>query len=352
MSLRRRVIATWLYQQDSGEGGTYAQVRGDSSSERFRDVYRRCVAVFFASARRAVPDAELKLFLNAPWCANATPIARQVTELLNQLGVGSEVVQYTFSPPSTWPPRWRNQFFVFDVLERLAGVGDHHDLLVLLDSDVVWSGDSRTADLWGAIEAAGVVAYDVDYSPEHAINGLTRRELTRLAHEFVPGDHADDECLHYYGGEFLAVRADGAKRIADAARAAWPIALERHTNGASTFAEEAHLLSFLLWQLEITPGEGQRFVKRLWTQPLKSQNVDTDDTRLPLWHTPAEKRYGIRRLYERLAQEGVARWLAAEQQHWQALAARELGLPRNTSSKIAADVTFALVSRLRERRRS
>ena len=69
------------------------------------------------------------------------------------------------------------------------------------------------------------------------------------------------------------------------------------TLAASSRSSEAHLLSLCYADLGLPTGGCDRFVKRLWTQPLRHQNVQPGAETLALWHLPAEKRYGLRRLY-------------------------------------------------------
>ena len=174
-------MATWFYEQDAMEGGAYAQVRGDSSSEAFRDVYRRCIAVFFFTARTANPDAELALVLNRPWRAEASPVAKDVLAMLEFLRVTFYVRPYSFSPPSDWPAAWRNQFFVFDALDALVSAAAPEDLIMLLDSDVVWSNSERTQQLWSQLSGATSLTVHIDYPPDRQVNGMTRSEMTQLA---------------------------------------------------------------------------------------------------------------------------------------------------------------------------
>lgn len=334
-----RVVATWFYEQDADEGGAYAQVRGDSSSQAFRDVYRRCIAVFFATARRVDPEARLVLYLNRPWDASASPVAAEVARTTARLGVDTEVLPYTFAPPQTWPAGWRNQFFVFDVLQALGRSLDPSDLAVVLDSDVVWA--DAAASMWEGIRADGALTYRIDYPADHPVNGCSRRALTALGSRLglrMPG------LVEYCGGEYVGARADLCLALADRARALWPGVVEQQARGEISQIEEAHLLSLCYADLGVAPGGADPFVKRMWTQPLKPRNVTPDDLTLPLWHVPAEKKYGLRRLYPTTLRAEARLWSCPDDEYRRRLALR-LGIPRNSAPKVLADVTSALASR-------
>lgn len=344
----RHFISTWFYEEAPGEGGTYPQVGGNPSSERFLDVYRRCVAVFFASARRVAPEANLTLFMNGPWRGDATRTAQVVDDLLGALEVSRRVVPCEFAPPRTWHANWRNQFYVFDALNALNEQMRRDDLAVLLDSDMVWTRTLRARLLWSDLEEKGQLAYAIDYAPDYPINGLTRAELTRIAGE-LSGSRPHHPLL-YAGGEFIAARADRCEQLVLAAKALWPRVLERHREGLSNFSEEAHMLSYLLWQLGFPVTGGSEHIKRIWTQVWRTQTGHPDDLKLTLWHVPAEKRYGLRRLFSRLSSVGPKSWLSIPDDEWLRLSGKALGVPRNSNTKRVRDVGFAVTTRVLDRR--
>ena len=336
-----RIVATWYYEQDPDEGGEYAQMRGNSSSERFRDVYRRCIAVFFITARIANPDADLVLVANRPWRRDASAVARRTHSLLEAAGVTSLVSPYTLMPPPLWPIAWRNQFFVIDALEALNRATEPDDLITLFDSDVVWVARERTGALWDRLAETGSLTLDLDYPPDHDINGLSRRQMTRLATELElnidgPG------VLPYSGGELIGVSAHIAGLLSARARCIWPRIVERFESGRFVGMDEAHLLSMLYSDLGISTGDARPFIKRLWTQPFRYRNVAFADQNLALWHVPAEKRYGLRRLYEALGD-----WTPSGDESWAdpKVLGRYLGIPRNTPEKIVRDTSRAVAIR-------
>lgn len=341
-----RTVVTWFYIQDAKEGGTYAQNRGDSSTEAFRDVYRRCLGVFFASARRANPEANLVLYLNHPW-QDASPTARAVRRLLDGINVVRRIIPYRYAPPATWHQTWRNQFFLFDVLEDLAGSLPSRSLVTVLDSDIVWTGPEQAFTFWTALDAAGAMAYPLPYAHDESINGLTRNELTALTDRLLGGSRSRQQVIDYYGGEFVAFRHDMLLRIVDEVAGAWAQTMVDHANGQPTFGEEAHMLSSLYEVAGVKPVDATSQVRRLWTQVGHYRNTRPSDVQLTLWHVPAEKRYGLRRMWRDVSSVGFEAW--STRSDWQRYAARRLGIPSNSGSKAILDIGVAVRERARRR---
>lgn len=331
-----RWISTWYYEQSADEGGSYAQVRGDSSTERFRDVYRRCLCVFFHTARLACPEARLVLVHNAPLRPDASPVARETVRLLTDLGVELRRVDYTHAPPATWQDAWRNQFYVLDAIGELASAVADSDQMVLLDSDIVWTGLPATEELWRRIARVGMASYVIDYPPDEIANGMSRVELTALGR--LLGVESD-AVIPYSGGEFVALDGRAARAVVHAAEELWPAVLRWHDGDPGRVLEEAHLLSLVYASLNWPAGGAQDLVKRIWTQPFKYRNTTPSDLTLPLWHLPAEKRYGIRRLYDDIVRgrPGLPGQMPAT-----------LGVPSNSTVKVVRDVTAAAAGRLRQ----
>lgn len=335
-------ITTWFYTQSHSEGGAYAQVSGDSSTEEFRDVYRRCLAVFFQSARRANPEARLTLYLNEPWDSSASDVALRVGEILRSLAVHTKVITYEHRPPSTFSKSWRNQFFVLDVLEDLAGSVEPADVWLVLDSDIVWSGIS-TEEMWNTLASEGLSTYEVGYAPEKLVNGLSVQSLGELGRVL---ELEKSTALNYSGGEFIGGRGDMLPELSKEAHNTWSSLMAFHANDNKIQFEEAHLLSLAYSTLGIVPGGMNPFTRRLWTQPFKVKNVKPSDRTLTLWHVPAEKKYGIRRMYRRLTTSDPTAYISMSDIDWESFCQRELGIPKNSIVKVARDVTTAVRARL------
>jgi hypothetical protein len=338
------LVSTWFYVQGQKEGGRFAQIREDSASEEFRDIYRRCIGVFFASARRANPEARLVLYLNRPWAESASCVSREVGLLLGELGVEMRVITYDHVPPASFTKAWRNQFFVIDVLEHIHVGLSPSDGVVILDSDIVWASIAKADEFWDSVHSSGLATYQVGYDDSHKVNGLSIGDLHDLMSQLnleSPGR------LTYCGGEIVGGTVDWIKRLAVNADRIWSLLMDQHLSNTSLAFEEAHVLSMAYAYIGHEPGSADGFIRRLWTQPLKPRNVRVGDTNLALWHVPAEKKYGLARLYRQLVSRGAERFGAETDSMFKTRVARQLGIPKNSLQKVLLDISQASFARLR-----
>lgn len=336
------LITTWFYVQSKDEGGAYAQLSGDPSTEKFRDVYRRCLAVFFQSARMANPDADLILYLNEPWNPAASRVASKVANVMQDLNVEIRIIKYGHCPPATFVKSWRNQFFVLDVLDDLAGLMKPSDTGLVLDSDIIWSGRS-TEEMWNTLRREGISTYKLGYSSSNVVNGLSMDTLAELGRSSGIIQNAE---LAYSGGEFVGGNGMRLRELSDSAHHAWQALMGHHTDDPTVQFEEAHLLSVAYSTLGVDPGGMNNFVRRLWTQPFKFRNVGPEDISLALWHVPAEKKYGIRRLYKAMFSKSNNKYSYINQEKWNKVCLRQIGIPRNTLVKTSQDLVYAVCFRI------
>ena len=151
--------------------------------------------------------------------------------------------------------------------------------------------------------------------------------------------------LPYCGGELVGLAGGIAGDVCAGAREIWPRVVARHESFELQGLDEAHILSMLYANLGLPTGNAKPFIKRLWTQPFRYRNTAPGDEALALWHVPAEKRYGLRRLYRALS----ARCLSGDAATWvrPAILGPFLGVPRNTAEKLVRDTISASFSRVR-----
>ncbi|SDP36534.1 hypothetical protein SAMN04487788_3189 [Microbacterium testaceum StLB037] len=342
-----KIISSWFYTHGDGELGAYAQMRGHIASEGFRDVYRRCIAVFFATARLVEPTARLVLFSNVTWDGSASRVSHEVEVLLRRLGVEIVQIPYSHEPPATWPAAWRNQFFVLDVLKWAAQTLLPDDEILVLDSDMVWTGSPRASNMWRRVREDGGIALSIDYAPDESVNSMSRREMTQK----MAGLDDAAPPLAYCGGEFVALSGKIVQAYYLEAAAILLENIDRSAGGTLYAFEEAHVLSVANSRIGIQAGSANFYVKRLWTQPLKYKNVRDDDVALPLWHLPAEKRYGIRRLYKRFTSDALSHSVEEAGHGLRPIAVGTLGaclgIPKNSPFKWVRDVSRASWGKLR-----
>ncbi|WP_412068479.1 hypothetical protein [Rubrivirga sp. IMCC43871] len=341
-------LSTWLYAESPDEESLYPQVvgQGAPSSDRFQAVYWRCVAVFFASAKRWAPDARLVLYTNVP----AVPAVdgQPMAPFLDRLGVEIVRLDYSFQPPEGYYGAWRNQFYVFDAIRDLAERTPDDGVAMLLDSDCVWA---RSPDRMAAMtQRHGTLTYDLGRPEGIAENGLTLEDLGALHTELAPDFGADtpDTSPPYIGGELVAATGHALRRADGLLDALWAEMLRRHQAGLPTYNEEAHALGFVYHVLGAPYGTANPYLRRIWTTLLSGDDSRAPDLDLTVWHVPGEKRYGLRRLFVEVLRPDGPFW-TLDGDAWRTWAGRQLGLPGRSLAKTARDLPVALRDKLRAR---
>ena len=341
------VVSTWFYAEREGEESVYPQVGGRSSSTWFQAVYWRCVVDFFATSARVNPGAVHRLYTNVDAVPDVDGL--DTGAFLRRLGVETVVLPYVSRPPDGWFPAWANQFYVLDVAAHLAETLPTSDAVgVLLDSDCVWARrPERMAEMTRRHRA---LTYDLGRPEGVPENGLTPEALGAIHGDLAPafGAEAPAVAPPYVGGELVAATGDTLRAMDDLFDPLFEAMIARRRDGLPTYNEEAHALGLVYHVLGVPYGTANPYLRRIWTTLLKGDDARPDDLERTVWHVPGEKRYGLRRLFEAVFDEGGPFW-GLEGDAWRAWAGRTLGLPGRTLAKTARDVPVALRDKLRER---
>jgi hypothetical protein len=316
-------ICTWICVDTEGEESDYLQMRsiGKSTSSKFVGIYLKNCIVFFITARKFNPTANLLLFTNTDLPEKLAGL--DFRQMIDQLGVIVVRVNFDFKTPPGYYGAWRNQFFEFSIFQKMPALSkSEDDLFLLTDSDCIITGD--LAPLWEKAQS-GCLTYDMGYAEEYSINGLSRLEMKAIYEQLL--DKKLEHSPKYYGGEFFLANTASISRIVDDFVELWPVLLLRHEHGQLKFNEEAHTLSYLFYKNGLEDQAANEFVKRLWTQPFIFRNVEEKDRDLLVWHLPHEKKYGILNLFKRLA-PNVPAALSMQSARFRRLLSRQLTIPR------------------------
>jgi len=335
-----KIITTWLYLESTDEAGEYSQVSGDASSNEFQDIYRRCLISFFLTSKRYNTDSKLILFTNSIKNIGKTNIGGKVIQLLSELNVEIIELKYKYAPAAQ-QKKWRNQFFVLDVIEYLILNSKIEDLILILDSDIVWTGNGDNKAFWATLQKKGSLAIYPISNPKENINGYSLLELNHLASEI---GYKSIYIQDYVGGEFIALRGDKLRLVFKQALEVLNYFRKSNSYKQFKFIEEAHLLTITYTILNLKFNSADDFIRRIWTQIFHYQNRKFDDINLLLWHLLAEKKYGLKRLNNKI--------LIQKSMHSSELLNTEnlnkyLGVSKNTLLKIFFDLFYALNIRLK-----
>lgn len=334
------VISTWFVADDESEATYFPQIDSQSNTADARDVYWRCVVVFFASSLAVNSKCRHVMFTNSE-----PPVVGGLDIKTTLTAWGVEIVRL----PITWRlplgsvTHWGNQFYVFDIMEYWIEM-EECPPLIILDSDCIWT---RSADkIVEAVEKYGALTYELNYPASAEINGLTSIQLARFVAE-----HSGITLnkVPYCGGEFIAATSGTIKRIIGTARALWPAVVQQDSDCPR---EEAHLLSVIYAMQSIRPGTGNSFIKRMWTA-FRYNNLSSADLSKTIWHLPAEKRTGFSDLFEYL----VANSACDPRETPEAMGldpvmySKFFGVPRRSPSKFAHDAARRVRDKVRRRSR-
>lgn len=339
-------LVSWFHADAERFKSTYSQTLGDSTSASHYAVYERCLRVFFASARRWNPDAELHLVTNVP--AEGIFVSGTI-ELFERLGVRRTVVQNDHETPVGYYGKWQNQFYVLDVTRAVLGASPsvrEDDVVIVLDSDCLVTGPV-TPELVGPTGLASLI---IPTPADVQENGVSPREMAALATDFPGTDWpgSPDGIAPYLGGEVLAARVDVLRRILQRGEQIFPWALERRAAGLPSLNEEAHLLSLAVHTLGLRWADASTFIQRLWTQPWKFRTVAPDSGELLIWHLPAEKKTGLLRIDRAVRDAGSWFWKDSAIR-WRRTASALTGVPRYPLQKYPMDVQALVGARIRHR---
>lgn len=327
------MLATGFVADTPAEGTTFPSGGGDSGDPRVQAVYWRCIAVLFAGARYADPGLRLALFANV-----APPVVDGVElgAVLARLGVEVRRVPLAARLAPGRTRAWGNVLYFLDVFDSLDAEPD--DLRVaFVDGDVVVS--APLAPLFALLDAHEFAGYVVETGADEDVNGMTPRAMAAAARDL---DGIARTTVAHFGGELLLVSLGAWRRHRATFRALFARAAG-DPGAAGAIRTEEHLFSIVFATLGARVARANALIKRIWT----SARVNTaapGDERLPLWHLPAEKRYGLRDLFADLARRGFPDAMAPDDFRKMALA--RCGLPRKSLYKLGHDGVRQVASKL------
>jgi hypothetical protein len=318
------LLATGFVVDAPDQGTTFPSAGGNSASPKVQAVYWRCLVALFASARITNPQQRLALFCNVrPPMVDGVDLAA----VLTRYGVELHLAPLTARLPEGRSASWGNVLYFFDILTALQNEPDNLRF-ALVDSDVLVT--ASLAPLWGLLDSADFAGYVVETGEDEPVNGMTRRGMATAAtglsgRPFAPIPH--------FGGELFATTIGAWKRN----RKVFDTMLEQSTQGrgpAAGVLTEEHIFSIAFALLEQPAADAQGVIKRIWTSP-RHNTARPGDQHLPIWHLPAEKRYGLKDLYVWLARRSFPTDLPAELLRRQAM--RLCGVPTKSAGKWLQD---------------
>lgn len=292
-------ICTWICVDGKGEESIFPQTGQLSSSQKHQKIYWRCLLLFYATSRRFNKTEKHLLFTNTrnlPWMDG-----KPVEERLKELDVEVIYTDFKYKTPKGYFDMFQNQFYEFSILEHITkNYHEPDDLFLIADSDCIFLKPAH--ELFHEAEKQGFLSFEDDCTEDLVIHGLSRKDMRELYADLL-GKRVD-EVPGYHLGEFFLASVQNINTIFSGFLELWPQMMRRFELNQPKFNEEAQTLSFLYYKNGFKASPKRNLMKRIWTNPVFYRNVDPLDTSLVLWHLPAEKTYGLARLYDLLVKPG------------------------------------------------
>lgn len=140
----------------------------------------------------------------------------------------------------------------------------------------------------------------------------------------------------YFGAEFIGGTGDNIKKLWEEIDEIWNISLERFAQGKSKFNTEEQMLSYIYNKQGYTPGTANPYLERIWTAA-QFYTANQSNFQLDVWHLPAEKANGIKRLFMQVSHPQSLFWNLPVGEEFMKYAAGYLGIPKRNISKILLD---------------
>ncbi len=319
-------ICTWFCADEKGEESIFPQTGKSSSSPAHQHIYWKCIVVFFITSKRFNKTEKHLLYTNV----STIPIIDgvDIMQVLTDLDVSIIHTNFKYKTPKGYYGRFQNQFYEFSILEHIANNGHQlNDQYLILDSDCIFI--KPVAPLFEEAEPAGFISFEDKVLPDYKINELSRRDMKSIFEELL--QRPIQEMPSYHLGEFFLCSVKNIKRLYADFEELWPQLLNRHANGLPKFNEEAHTLSYLYYKNGLHANQSELFMRRIWTNPLFYREVRPTDTKLIIWHLPAEKTFGLARMYDFFIITHTNMGFDIPDSTYQQYVQKELGVPHLTA---------------------
>lgn len=277
-------IISWFYAENDEFKSEYSQVKADSTSNKFQEVYWRCVVSFYHASLQVNKNKKHLFYTNLKELPKIKDF--ELDKFFKNNDIEVRTLNLKTRTPEDWHFAWRNQFYVFDILNEFENYVTKEDNLLILDSDCVITKD--LTPLFKDIRENGAVDYLYGYNDEENINGLNTVEMRRLFQEF----YGYKEKVYYYGGEFIGVNGGLVSDIMNEFRNIWGLNYEKYSKKEIKLTEEAHFLSMIYHRLGLANSIGNQYIKRIWNGNAYN-NVEDIDKDLFIYHLPAQKNTGF-----------------------------------------------------------
>jgi hypothetical protein len=272
---------------------------------------------------------------------------KSAEKILNELGVKVIKTDFKYKTPLGYYKAWQNQFYEFSILEHIASnYQNPNDMFLILDSDCLFL--KSAAEIFSrARSAGGFLSYEMMYPENYAVNGISRTDMKSIYEDLLK--HEIKEVPAYHAGEFFLSSQSLIKKLFADFLLLWPLLLEKNEKNEKKLNEEAHTLSFLYFKNDLMAGGANAFIKRIWTNPVFYRNVSSTDAELTIWHLPAEKTYGLPKLFWHFLHKEKNFGLTLDDNEFLHLIQRYISIPDASLAKLSKYYVHTYYNALKKR---
>jgi hypothetical protein len=304
-------ICTWLCTEVKREEDIY-NYTGERHGQKNQNVYWRCLLLFYAPSKR--------------FNINKLPIldGRDVKLMLDDLGVEVIFIESIYITPKVNFNFRQDHFYKFSVLEYIArndkNLDDHY---MILDSDCIFT--RSTDSLFEEAKPKGFIFFEHPYATDLIDYGFSRVNMKSIYEDL--SRQAVNKMPAYHFGEFFLGSVKNIHIIFNGFLELWPELIRRGKVGLPKLDEESQSLGYLYYKNKFVSSKRTDLFKRIWTNPVFYRNVERSDVDVAIWHLPAEKTYGLARLYEVLIKNAPNYSLSLPNDEYQNILHNTLGIP-------------------------
>lgn len=235
-------------------------------------------------------------------------------------------------PPKHYTDKWQGTFYYIDAMCYFANNIKENDILFLVDPDCLFTNNINP--IIESVYKYKSVNYLIEYDKEYNQNGLSRNELQKILIEEDNINIIPD----FFGGEFYGFKDDIIKIVSIELENLWEKSLKRYYHGKTYFHTEEHIISYLIYKLDLYKGEANKYIKRMWTRP-NYRNIKYGDEKYIIWHLPAEKDKGLIKIYNKLN----TKIDQIKIDNYSVFFGKYLGIPKRTLKRVIYDFLYKFI---------
>ncbi len=185
--------------------------------------------------------------------------------------------------------KWEYAFYKLKVLEYMVN-NTCYDYFLGVDTDTYFSDELKM--LWEECKFDYPLLYSLDAHIQSPTRSKVIKDYENLYSAYLP--------IVQIGGEFVAGTKTALSKLSDNIESIYSKIRENNFNISQDSGDEA-ILSMAAFGMKTLPAVS--YVRRYWGRRA-FYDVDSAWNRIPIWHLPAEKNYGLLVMYKKIRKTG------------------------------------------------